>query len=201
MCSPTIHVIDDDDSFLLAFSRLMRASGFTVKLFTRPEDFLADIPKDAAGCVISDLCMPGMSGLDLQSAMNRQGSTLPMIFLTGHADIPTTVTAMQQGAVDFLEKTAPKEKLIDAVKLALARDEAGRSERQQRLARQDSLSKLSTRERQVLALVVRGNMNKEIASELGIHERTVKLHRTSITTKLGVHSVAELTRLWMAACD
>lgn len=199
MPSTTVYVIDDDDSFLVAFTRLLRASGFTVKVFTSGEDFLSQVPSDSAGCVVSDLCMPGMNGLDVQEAMRKISATLPIVFLTGNADIPTTVTAMRQGAVDFLEKTAPKEKLIEAVNRALERDMSGRAERSQRQELKDSLSRLSAREREVLALVVQGRMNKEIAAELGIHERTVKLHRTSITTKLAVQSVAELTRLWVAA--
>ncbi|MGC4017700.1 MAG: response regulator [Luteolibacter sp.] len=201
MSRPTVHVIDDDDSFLLSATRLFRASGFQVKAFTSAGDFLERLPGDARGCVVSDLQMPGMSGLELQEAMKREGYVLPVVFLTGMGDIPSTVTAMRHGAVDFLEKDAPKERLIDAVNRALARDAAEQDLLRHRQEMRDRLSKLSDREREVMSHVVRGLMNKEIAAELGIHERTVKLHRTAITSKLGLQSVAELTRLWLEATD
>ncbi len=135
------------------------------------------------------------SGLDLQSALTQSNNPLPLLFLTGHGDIATTVRAMRGGAVDFLEKRAPKEQLLDAVRRALVRDANEREERA-RLARlRDRFNVLSPRELEVLAHVVQGKLNKQIAADLGIHERTVKLHRTAITTKLGVPSVAELTRL------
>ena len=197
MALSTVYVIDDDDSFLRASARLLRASGYSVKAFVSAGDFLAEPLHGAHGCVISDLQMPGMSGLDLQEAMRREGHTMPLIFITGNGDIPSTVTAMRHGAIDFLEKRAPKEKLLDAVNRALARDEHGHAQRAQQQELRDRLSKLSEREIEVLGHVVRGSMNKEIASDLGIHERTVKLHRTAITTKLRLHSVAELTRLWL----
>jgi FixJ family two-component response regulator len=185
---PTVHIVDDDTPFLAATSRLLLASGFAVKTFSSAEDFLAQRHTDAPGCVLADLQMPGMNGLDLQSALARTRYPLPLLFLTGHGDIQTTVRAMRGGAEDFLEKRAPKEQLLDAVERALARDAR---ERQLR-ARFDPLSQ---RELEVLAHVVRGRLNKQIAFDLGIHERTVKLHRTAITTKLGLSSVAELTRL------
>lgn len=197
MASSTVYIIDDDDSFLRASARLLRASGYSVKAFVSAADFLAEPLCCARGCVISDLQMPGMSGLDLQSAMISAGHTMPLIFITGNGDIPSTVTAMRHGAVDFLEKRAPKEKLLDAVDRALARDEDGHVQRARKQEQQARLSKLSDREIEVLGHVVRGSMNKEIAADLGIHERTVKLHRTAITTKLHLHSVAELTRLWL----
>lgn len=192
-----VHVIDDDDSFLRASARLLRASGYSVKAYLRAGDFLAEPLSCTRGCVISDLQMPGMTGLELQEAMCRRGDTLPLIFITGNGDIPSTVTAMRHGAVDFLEKRAPKEQLLEAVDRALARDEEAHGRRMRKQEQMGRLSTLSEREIEVLGHVVRGSMNKEIAADLGIHERTVKLHRTAITTKLGLHSVAELTRLWL----
>lgn len=197
MAPATVHVVDDDESFLRAVTRLLRAGGYEVRKFLSAADFLAEPLQDARGCVVSDLRMPGMSGLALQEAMARSGHTMPILFLTGNGDIPSTVSAMQQGAVDFIEKRAPKEKLLDAVNRALARDEAERGRRRLEREARARLATLSDREREVLAEVVRGRMNKEIAADLDIHERTVKLHRTAITTKLGVQSVAELTRLWL----
>ena len=135
--APTVQIVDDDASFLAATSRLLRASGFAVKTFSSASEFLAQRDTDAPGCVVADLQMPGMNGLDLQSALARTRNPLPILFLTGHGDIPSTVRAMRGGAEDFLEKRAPKEKLLDAVKRALARDAREREERarQRRVAR------------------------------------------------------------------
>ena len=193
--TPTVQLVDDDPSFLTATSRLLRASGFAVRTFSSASDFLAQRDADAPGCVLADLQMPGMNGLDLQSALAQSRNPPPILFLTGHGDIPSSVRAIRGGAEDFLEKCAPKEKLLDAVTRALARDAQEREERarqQQLRARFDMLTK---REVEVLSHVVQGRLNKQIAGDLGIHERTVKLHRTAITTKLGVQSVAEVTRL------
>lgn len=198
MSLPTVHVVDDDESFLRAVTRLLRASGFEVKTFVSAAEFLAQPLSLARGCLISDLHMPGMNGLDLQEALTNAGNTMPIIFLTGHGDIPSTVSAMKKGAVDFLEKRAPKEMLFDAVKRAFAREETEHKQRMLQRELRQRFSILSEREQEVLAEVVQGRMNKEIAAELGIHERTVKLHRTAITTKLKLQSVAELTRFWLS---
>lgn len=193
----TIHLIDDDDSFLRAAARLLRASGYRVKVYASASDFLDEPLEERRGCVISDLQMPGITGLELQKVMNFKGLTMPLIFITGNGDIPSTVAAMRRGAVDFLEKRAPKQELLDAVNRALLIDEQEFEKRRLHDAKRERLSCLTDREIEVLGHVVRGSMNKVIAADLGIHERTVKLHRTAITTKLGMHSVAELTRLWM----
>ncbi len=196
---PTVHIVDDDRSFLVATSRLLRASGFAVETFSSAREFLAKHDIDAPGCVLADLQMPGMNGLDLQSALGQSPNPLPILFLTGHGDIPSSVTAMRGGAVDFLEKRAPKEKLLDAVNRALACDAHERAERVRQRELRARFDALSERELEVLSHVVKGRLNKQIAGDLGIHERTVKLHRTAITTKLGVQSVAELTRLTLEA--
>jgi len=196
---PIVRIVDDDPSFLVATSRLLRASGFAVKTFSSASDFLAQRDTDSPGCVVADLQMPGMNGLDLQSALTRSHNPLPILFLTGHGDIPSSVRAMRGGAVDFLEKRAPKEKLLDAVRRALARDAREREERARHRELRARFDALSQRELEVLSHVVQGRLNKQIAGDLGIHERTVKLHRTAITTKLGVQSVAELTRLTLEA--
>ena len=176
---------------------MLRASGFAVKTFASAEEFLSQTELDVPGCVLVDLQMPGLSGLDLQEALSKAGHTLPVIFLTGHGDIPTTVRAMRRGAEDFLTKRAPKEDLLNAVKRALDRDALERAKRAQLEGLRARFAALTPREGEVLKHVVQGKLNKQIAYDLGIHERTVKLHRTSITTKLGVYSVAELTKLWM----
>ena len=196
---PIVYVVDDDASFLTAISRLLQASGFVVKTFSSAHDFLLHRDEDAPGCVLADLRMPGMGGLDLQAVLAQTPSPMPILFLTGHGDIPSTVQAMRGGAEDFLEKRAPKEKLIDAVTRAIARDAHERDERARRNALLARFDALSERELEVLSHVVQGRLNKQIAADLGIHERTVKLHRTAITTKLRVQSVAELTRLTQEA--
>jgi len=196
---PTVYVVDDDKSFLAAISRLLRATNFSVRTFASAGEFLAYRDPDAPGCVLADLHMPGMNGLELQSALLQTSNPLPILFLTGHGDIPSTVQAIQSGAEDFLEKCAPKEKLIDAVKRALARDSRERTARDRQHELRERFRRLSERELEVLSHVVLGQLNKQIASDLGIHERTVKLHRTTITTKLRVQSVAELTRLTQEA--
>ncbi|MGD0350204.1 MAG: response regulator [Verrucomicrobiota bacterium] len=193
--TPTVFIVDDDASFLAAVSRLLRATGHPVKTFSSAAEFLKYLPAAGPGCVVADLQMPGLSGLDLQAALARTNNPLPVLFLTGHGDIPTSVRAMRQGAEDFLTKRAPKEKLLDAVNRALARDARERAARTRVQALRARFDTLTEREREVLQHVIRGQMNKQIAADLGIHERTVKLHRTAITTKLGVPSVAELTRL------
>jgi two-component system response regulator FixJ len=192
---PTVHIVDDDAPFLTATSRLLKASGFTVRAFGSADDFLAQRDEKALGCVLADVQMPGMNGLELQAALARSANPLPILFLTGHGDIPSTVRAMRGGAEDFLEKRAPKEQLLDAVRRALARDGMEREGRARRQALRARFDTLTPRELEVLGHVVRGQLNKQIAGDLGIHERTVKLHRTAITTKLQVQSVAELTRL------
>jgi len=190
-----VHVVDDDASFLTAVSRLLRANGFSVKSYSSAQNFLAHRDPDAPGCVLADLQMPEMSGLDLQAALAQTSNPLPILFLTGHGDIPSSVQAMRDGAEDFLEKRAPKEQLLGAVTRALARDSREREARDRRRELRALFDTLTDREREVLAHVVQGRLNKQIAWDLGIHERTVKLHRTAITTKLNVQSVAELTHL------
>jgi FixJ family two-component response regulator len=195
MTLSTVFIVDDDLSFLTATSRLLLASGFTVKTFESGQDFLAQLDADAAGCVVADMQMPGLNGLELQSALAATANPLPLLFLTGHGDIATTVRAMRSGAEDFLEKHAPKEQLLDAVRRALERDAQEREARVRRRELQRRLDALSARELEVLSHVLKGRLNKQIAGDLDINERTVKLHRTSIMTKLGVRSVTALTRL------
>jgi two-component system response regulator FixJ len=198
MSQPTVHVVDDDGSFLTAMSRLLRASGFAVKTYGSANEFLAQRDADEPGCVVADLWMPEVGGLDLQAALARARHPLPLLFLTGHADTASTVRAMRSGAEDFLEKCAPKELLLDAVQRALARDEREREVRIRQRQLCDRFESISAREREVLEHVLEGKLNKQIASDLGIHERTVKVHRKSIMTKLGVRSVAALVRLTQA---
>lgn len=192
---PTVYIVDDDVSFLTATSRLLRTSGFTVETFLSASELLAQCAHDLRGCVVTDLQMPGLNGLHLQSALAQTRSPLPLVFLTGHGDISSTVRAMRLGAEDFLEKRAPKEELLDAVRRALARDEKERQARALQREREERFRTLSARELEVLSHVLRGRLNKQIGGDLGINERTVKMHRSAIMTKLSVASVAALTRL------
>ena len=196
---PVIHVVDDDASFLRAVSRLLRASGFQVKTFDSAAAFLAQLDGDTQGCVIADLQMPGLSGLELQDALVKTGIAIPVIFLTGVGDIPSTVRAMRCGAEDFLDKRSPKKELLDAVNRALIRDARERAQRARLHELRAPFDTLTPRDREVLAHVLSGELNKQIARNLGIDERSVKRHRTSIMTKLQVESVAELTHLVHAA--
>jgi len=195
----TIYLVDDDASALTSVGRLLRASGYTVASFTSAADFLAQRPPRARGCVVADLQMPGMDGLTLQQTLARSADPLPVVFLTGQGDIPASVQAMRHGAEDFLSKTVPKEDLLAAIERALARDDRERRQRDRQLELKARFEKLTPRENEVLAHVLRGELNKQIAADLGIDERSVKRHRTSLMKKLTVRSVAELAQLAMEA--
>jgi FixJ family two-component response regulator len=190
-----VHLVDDDPSYLKSMSRLLSAEGFRVHAYPSGQDLLAGVTAETPGCIVADLRMPGMDGLDLQAALAESKCRMPVIFLTGVGDITSTVRAMRGGAVDFLEKCAPKEALLGAIQRALEQFANDTERRAHREALESRFSKLTQREREVLGEVVRGQMNKQIAAKLGISERTVKMHRTSITTKVGVHSTAQLTTL------
>lgn len=191
----TVFIVDDDASFLRSASRLLRAAGYPVQAFESAKAFLERLAPGTSGCVVADLQMPGMNGLELQEALGRAANPLPVIFLSGQGDIPTTVRAMRRGAEDFLTKLSPKEALLDAVRRALARDAQERKQRERLRDLREQFDALTKREREVLGHIVRGRLNKQIAADLGINVRTVKLHRTGLTRRLQVHSVAELTRL------
>jgi two-component system, LuxR family, response regulator FixJ len=190
-----VHLVDDDPAFLAAMSRFLRAAGLSVMACESASELLCRVSAQTRGCVVADLEMPGISGLELQALLVDREVGMPVVFLTGHGDIPSSVRAMREGAVDFLEKLAPREQLMAAIGCALERDAQSHAERVRLEERRRRLSALTEREREVLGLVVRGKLNKQIAAVLGIHERTVKLHRTAITGKLGVHAVAQLAVL------
>jgi FixJ family two-component response regulator len=191
---PIVHIVDDEASFLTATSRLLRASRFAVKTFASAHAFLTQRDGDAAGCVVADLQMPGMNGLELQEALARTDNPLPILFLTGNGDIPASVRAMRGGAEDFLTKTAPKAALLDAIRRALARDALERKERLFQREARARFDTLTEREREVLGHVIRGRLNKQIADDLGTVEQTIKVHRGRVMEKMGLESVAELVR-------
>lgn len=196
--NPTVYIVDDDLSMLTALARRLTLAGHAVQTFASATDFLAQHQLSYRGCVLADLRMPGQSGLDLQSALARSGNPLPVIFLTGHGDIPTSVQAMRAGAEDFLTKPPRTEPLLAAVKRALARDIQAHEtlSRQRELLRRFEM--LTPREREVLTGVLAGKLNKEIAAELGAAESTIKAHRAGIMEKLQANSPAELGRIAQA---
>ncbi|MFO1477816.1 MAG: response regulator [Verrucomicrobiota bacterium] len=193
--SPVVYLVDDDASLLRALSRLLTLAGYAVRTFASATEFLAQHGPQDRGCVVADLRMPVVSGLELQSALARGDNPLPVIFLTGHGDIPTSVHAMKGGAEDFLTKPPRKEDLLAAVERALARDAAAFARHAHHRNFRRRFESLTPREREVVALVVAGKLNKEIAAELGAAEGTIKVHRASVMEKLQVHSPAELGRV------
>jgi FixJ family two-component response regulator len=191
----TVHLVDDDPDFLAAASRFVRKGGFPVAAHSSVAGLLAQVSPETRGCVIADLVMPGSGGLELQALLTKSGVTMPVVFLTGQGDIPSSVQAMRSGAMDFLEKLAPKEQLMAAIVRALERDAETHLALMRLEERRRRFASLTGRERTVLELVARGDRNKQIAGFLGVTERTVKLHRAAISAKLGVHSVAQLAIL------
>jgi len=192
---PIVHVVDDDPSFVVAVTRLLRASGYSVRTFSSAEEFLKESTGASPGCVLLDLQMPGLNGLELQEATAKWENPLPIVFLTGYGELPTAVLAMRHGAEDFLAKRCSKEELLNAIERAMDRDARERTQRVRRGEIRMLFNTLTPRERAVLGHVVHGELNKQIAGDLDLNERTVKLHRTAITTKLRVKSVAELMQL------
>lgn len=190
-----VFVIDDDASFLKSVQRLLSTSGYIVHCYASALDFLSQRPTEAAGCVVADLRMPTMDGLELQKELARTDNPLPVVFLSGGGDVPTSVRAMRDGAVDFLEKTVPKAELLAAIERALKRDTRERAARERQRLLSSRLERLTTRERTVLSHVVSGRLNKEIAADIGIDERSVKRHRTKLMSKLEVGTLAELVKL------
>ena len=190
--SPLIHVVDDDESFRPALLRLLGAAGFEAKGYASTGDFLLNPLPDRPGCVLLDVQMPGPSGLELQAALQRQSIALPVVFLTGHADVSSSVRAMKAGAIDFLTKPVKRETLLEALRRALSRDAEQRAARAEADLLRSLFASLTPRERAVFDRIVAGRLNKQIAAELGIAERTVKAERAQVMNKLRVGSAAEL---------
>ncbi|HEY7318760.1 MAG TPA: response regulator [Candidatus Binatia bacterium] len=195
MPTPIIHVVDDDSSFRTAVMRLLRAAKYEVRGYASASEFLNSGLCNEPGCILLDLRMPGVNGLDLQDSLTRMEQQWPIIFLTGQGDIPASVSAMKAGAVDFLTKPVRRETLLSAVQNALAIDAKKRAARAALRELQNRYENLTPREREVLVHVVSGKLNKQIAFDLGAAERTIKAHRASIMEKLCVQSVAELVRV------
>ena len=193
--TPTVFVVDDYAPVRRAVSRLLHAADFAVVAFASPQEFLAQYDPHTPGCLVLDLDMPAVNGLELQRILARKGSVLPIIFLTGHGDIPKSVQAMKRGAIDFLTKPVNDEDLLAAIGVAIEKDRALRREETELSEIRARLATLTPREREVLEYVVAGKLNKQIAGGLGTVEQTVKVHRARVMQKMRVQSVAELVRL------
>jgi FixJ family two-component response regulator len=190
-----VHVIDDDASWRISMERLLSAAGYRVAPYESAESFLETARVDACGCILLDLLMPGLTGLQLQQRLVEMRRQLPIIFLSGHGDIPTSVLAMKTGAEDFLTKPVDTDVLLKAVDRAILRDREDKDRREQLDVMRSRVDALTPTERKVFALVVRGMLNKRIAAELGTAERTIKWHRHHIMQKLQLDSLAELVSL------
>jgi len=193
--SQVVFVIDDDASMRDAVSRLLNAVGLTVQTFASAREFLAGRLPDVPGCVVLDVRLPGLSGLDLQREMVERGIHIPVIFITGHGDIPMSVQAMKAGAVEFLTKPFRDQDLLDAVRSGIQLDRQGRKERAELAELRDGLRQLTPREREVMSLVVAGLLNKQIALRLGTSEKTIKIHRSHVMQKMRADSLADLVRM------
>jgi len=195
----TVYIVDDDQAIRHAMELLMRSVGLDYEIFHSADDFLSNHSNDRAGCLVLDIRMPGLGGLELQEKLNDTGSTLPIIFITGHGDVPMAVEAMQKGAVDFIQKPFRDQELLDRVSEALTTDQERRSAREEKAEVLSRIEKLTNRERQVLDLVVTGKPNKVIAYELGVSQRTVEIHRARVMEKMQAKSLADLVRMHLAS--
>jgi FixJ family two-component response regulator len=193
---PTVFLVDDDPAVRKALTRLIKSAGYEVRTFASAREFLDSVrAADGPACLVLDIRMPGLSGLELQQKLQSANILLPIIFITGHGDIPMSVKAMKAGAVDFLPKPVKDTVLLRAIEQALARSADARAEREVLEEIQSRVDSLTPREREVMALVVRGLLNKQIAFELGTVEKTIKVHRARVMEKMQVKSLAELVRL------
>jgi FixJ family two-component response regulator len=190
-----VYVVDDDPGVRASLSALFRSVRIPAATFLSSQDFLDATPEAVPSCLILDLNIPGPNGLDLQEKLRGEGRDIPIIFITGNGNIPATVRAMKAGALDFLEKPFTDDRLLSAVHSALARDEKARAERAERAVIQGRFEELTRRERQVMALVVKGLLNKQIASELGAAEQTIKIHRGRVMGKMRAQSVPDLVHM------
>ncbi|HKA33945.1 MAG TPA: response regulator transcription factor [Candidatus Binatia bacterium] len=193
--SSTVYIVDDNPSVRKALTRLMRSAGYEAKAFASAREFLADGHEAGVACLVLDIRMPGLSGIDLQRELNKAKKILPVVFITGHGDVPMSVQAMKDGAVDFFPKPVKDTVLLKAIEQALARCARERGERDEMEDIRSRMDSLTPREREVLEHIVAGQLNKQVAYDLGTVEKTIKVHRARVMNKMGVDSLAELVRL------
>jgi FixJ family two-component response regulator len=193
--APTVFLVDDDPAVLKSLSRLLRSAGLACAAFSSAREFLDDHDPNASGCVVLDVAMPGLNGMELQQALTDRGQELAIVFLTGHGDIPMGVQAMKRGAVDFLTKPVHDGDLLQAVRVAIEKDRVLRQRRAELAEIRLRLGTLTPREREVLEHVIAGHLNKQTAADLGTVEKTIKVHRARVMEKMHVDSVAELVHL------
>jgi FixJ family two-component response regulator len=198
---PTVFIVDDDPAVLDSLRLLLRSIRVDAETYGSARDFLADYDPQRAGCLVLDVRMPEMSGLDLQERLKAMGSNLPIIFITAHGDVPTAVKAVKDGAVDFLQKPFRDQELIDKIQRAIEQDAKLRRLVAERREISERISSLTAREREVMDLVVSGKANKAIAHALGVSQRTVEIHRARVMEKLGAGSLAELVQMVMSVRD
>ena len=193
--SATVFIVDDDEAVRNSLRLLVKSVGLTASTFQSAQEFLDNYDPAQPGCLVLDVRMPGMSGLELQQHLNTRGAVIPVLFITGHGDIPMAVEAMQQGAFDFLQKPFRDQNLIDRVRRALDKDKANRAELLQRARILERRDALTPREREILDLVTSGKANKVMAADLGLSQRTVEIHRAHVMEKMGASSLAQLVRM------
>ena len=195
LASPIVFIVDDDESLRESLSSLLRSVGLRVQVFGSPLEFLNSDRPDVAGCLVLDVRLPGLSGLDFQNELAKANVQIPIIFITGHGDIPMSVRAMKAGAVEFLTKPFRDQDLLDAVQLGLERDRARREQEAPIAELRQRFEKLTPREQEVMTFVTAGLMNKQIAGKIGVSQITVKVHRGNVMRKTGARSLAELVRM------
>lgn len=197
--APIVFVVDDDKAVRDSLKLLLKSAGLTSRAYASATEFLAAYDDDQPGCLVLDIRMPGMNGLELQDELNRRGAIIPVIFITGHGDVPMAVDSMRRGAMDFLQKPFRDADLIDRVQSALALDQGNRAQLEVRDAIRDRLARLTAREMQVLRLLALGKSNKQMAGDLGVSQRTVEIHRAHLMHKAEATSVAQLVRMFLVA--
>jgi two-component system, LuxR family, response regulator FixJ len=198
---PTVYVVDDDEAVRNSLTLLLKSHGMATTAYASATEFLTAYDPQQPGCAIFDVRMPGMSGLDLQHELNRRGTIIPVIFITGHGDVPMAVEAMQNGAFDFLQKPFGDMDLCDRVRRAMTHDRANREQLENKDQLRSRVATLTPREREVLTLVTAGKPNKIMAAELGVSQRTVEIHRAHVMEKMGTSSLAQLVRMMVAMGD
>src|SRR3954468_14279251 len=191
----SVLVVDDDATIRRGISRLARAAGFSVKTFSSPKAFLRQVLPEGPACVVLDMCMDELSGLDVQEALQQRDRAIPIVFLSGHGTIPTATAGIKHGAQDFLEKPVSPHDLIEAIRKAIAHDRGHSADRHDRQELRRRYDRLTPREKEVMSLVVSGLLNKQAAGELGISEKTIKVHRARVMEKMQVESLAALVQI------